>query len=87
MPSDLALPLLVGRLCGDAGTHSLADFGAEDGESLDGDASAEAARLAIVATKRPASGSESIAAVARRARSNAAEFLAETVLRFQRVER
>jgi hypothetical protein len=77
---------LVG-LRGDARTHSSADFRAGGGESEHGDAGFEATRFAISETKRAASESESIAAVARGARSNAAQFLAETVLRFQRVER
>ena len=82
-----ALPVLAGRLRGDAGTYSSTYQRAEGGDSEHGDASSEATRGAIVAAKKPAKESESIASLARRTRGNAAQFLAETVLRFQRVER
>src|SRR5580704_9004928 len=52
-----ALPVLTGRLRGDAGTYSSTDFRARCGESEHGDASSEATRGAIVATERPASES------------------------------
>jgi REP element-mobilizing transposase RayT len=47
----------------------------------------QALKQRVARSERSESKSESVAAVARGARSNAAQFLAETVLRFQRLER
>jgi len=59
-----ALPVLAGRLRGDAGTYSSADFRAEGGESEHGDASSETAPGTIVAAEKPTKKSESTASVA-----------------------
>jgi hypothetical protein len=81
-----ALPVFASRIRGDAGAHSPVDLGTEDGESLKGDAGSEAACSAVAATERPAAECESVAFVGRWAGSVATQFLAETLLRLQRVE-
>jgi hypothetical protein len=76
-----AISILASWLCGDAGAHSFADFGAEGGHAFHCDAGFEAARGAVSTGQATTAGRcAADAVVERSADGSVAEFLAAAVL-------
>ena len=72
-------PVHIGRICGDAGAHSFVDRRTGAGNTFDGDASFETARLATTAAEEESAGGATGVEVRER-RGFASAFLATAIL-------